>query len=99
MGQIRSAASEFLLERLRRHWIDFIEHRNVLTHLKPIEGSQLTFLESAAAVATHDHLLPTLTGITYFVCHQVSYDLVETPAAGVVRPNLWDELKYEIGLY
>jgi hypothetical protein len=99
MREIQPMMPEIPWERLRKHWIDFPDRRNVLTHLKTAEGGQISFQDSADIAKLQGDLLDTIIGISHFVCHEVSTELSDDTGQ-VVRSGLWDEqLWYEIQTY
>lgn len=82
-------------EALRRNWIRWVERRNVLTHVEPDEGSDMSFSDSAPYVRTWDQIRWTIVGITQFVCQEISQELQESrPAA--LRTDPWDYLRREV---
>jgi len=82
-------------EILRRNWIRWVERRNVLTHIKSEDPSEMSFSESAEQVRTWDQIKDTVLGITQFVCQEISQELQESrPQA--LRMDPWSYLLPEV---
>ncbi|MDH3010074.1 hypothetical protein [Gordonia alkanivorans] len=62
--------------RLQRHWVDFVDRRNVLTHIRADTGG-MTFAEATVQSKAWQHLKLTVEGITHFVCQAISGYLYE----------------------
>lgn len=97
MVAIRQLTPAHQYERLRKHWIGFVSHRNALTHVAPKAG-QPRFSDAVNVARASEHVAPTVLGITSFVFEMISTEL-SGPASGAVYPGLWDQLKYEIGAF
>jgi len=97
MAEARSVLQEYEWEQLRRHWIGFIEARNALTHVAPVTG-KLKFTDSRDRARNWEDVRLTVFGITQFVCLEVSGELTSS-ASRCVRPDSWEELTWELGLY
>lgn len=98
MAAIRHTTPEYQYERLRKHWIGFIEHRNALTHVAPSAG-KTRFSDSVRIACDSDHVNPTVMGVTNFVFQKVSQELAG-PAGRAVRSGLWEQiLRYEVGAF
>lgn len=77
-----------LWERLGRHWVPWVDWRNVLTHVRPAEGAGHTFSESAELLQTWERIELTMLGITQFVCQEISQELLDSvPPA--LRTDPW----------
>jgi hypothetical protein len=98
MAAIRHTTPEYQYERLRKHWIGFIEHRNALTHVAPSAGKP-RFSDSVRIACASDHVVPTVMGVTNFVFQKISQELMG-PSGKSVRSGLWEHvLRYEIGAF
>lgn len=96
MGEARRHMPLQLWERLGRHWVPWVEWRNVLTHVQPTEGAGYTFGESAELLRTWERIELTVLGITQFVCQEISQEMLESiPPA--LRTDPWERyLRREI---
>jgi len=75
--------------RLHRHWSDFVDRRNVLTHVRA-DGGNMTFVEAADQTRSWQQLKLTVDGITLFVCQAISRQLYnEVPPA--VHGDPWEK--------
>lgn len=83
-----------IFSRLSSNFARWVGRRNVLTHVKPAEDGT-TFADSAALVRTWDQIEFTVTGITQFICQEVSLELFDS-VPGALRTDPWDYLKREI---
>jgi len=85
-----------LCDRLTRHWVPWVDRRNILTHVIPTEHSARTFGESAEEVRTWEQIEMTVLGITQFICQQVSQEMLDSiPSA--LRGDPWEHyLRREI---
>ncbi len=93
----RFTAPQEVLTRIQQNWDSrFVDHRNVLTHLRIDQGA-LTFTAAAAKASTLDHIRLTLEGITQFVCQAVSARLYESRPRDL-NGNPWESyLLRELG--
>ncbi|PJK23864.1 hypothetical protein [Mycolicibacterium goodii] len=96
MSEARRHMPLQLWERLVRHWVPWVEWRNVLTHVRPTEGAGYTFGESAELLQSWERIEFTIVGITQFVCQEISQELLDViPPA--LRTDPWESyLRREI---
>lgn len=96
MSEARRHMPLQLWERLRRHWVTWVDWRNVLTHVQQGEDAGYTFSESAELLRTWERIELTMLGITQFVCQEISQELLgSVPPA--LRTDPWESyLRREI---
>lgn len=77
-GRDAATGTLHIWDRLRTNWVNWVDRRNVLTHVRPGEDAGSTFAENAAQVRTWHQIELTVLGITQFMCQEVSLELLES---------------------
>jgi hypothetical protein len=75
----------------------FADQRNTLSHIADKPGKP-RFIEVKELARDWDQIRLTVSGVTYLLCAEVAGELTES-AARAVRPETWDELKWEVMVY
>jgi hypothetical protein len=95
--EVRHAAPDHLGREIGRHFEPFADQRNTLSHIADKPGKP-RFIDVKELARDWDQIRLTVSGVTYFLCAEVAGELTES-AARVVRPETWDELKWEVRVY
>jgi hypothetical protein len=95
--EVRQAAPASLGGRIGRHFEPFADRRNTLSHVADMPGRP-RFVDVKELAREWDQIYLTIKGITYFICIEIANELTGS-AARIVRPETWDELKWEVMVY
>ncbi|MCZ7424106.1 hypothetical protein O7607_30405 [Micromonospora sp. WMMA1949] len=96
MREAKPQAPLHVWDRLRGNWMDWVDRRNILTHVKPGEDSTSTFEDNAAQVRTWYEIHLTVLGITQFICQEVSLELQESVPPGLRNNDPWEYLQHDV---
>ena len=97
MAELKPLMAPYTWADLNKHWRDFIEKRNALTHVGAIAGRQ-RFADCADSATDWEKVRPTVLGLTHFICQQVSRELEESDM-GVVHAGIWDTMQWDLYVY
>ncbi|MFF7717125.1 hypothetical protein [Streptomyces sp. NPDC007988] len=92
--ECRYSVPDHLGRRLSQHFEHFAEQRNTLSHIADKPGKP-RFINVIGQARDWNQIRLTITGITQFLCAQVSLELTES-ASRAIRAETWDELVWEL---
>jgi hypothetical protein len=95
--ECRYAVPEYLGVRLSKHFENFTQTRNALSHVADLMGCP-RFVDVTDGAREWDQIRLTVLGITQFLGLQVSAELGGS-ASRAVRSETWDELQWELSAY
>ncbi|WP_448072470.1 hypothetical protein [Georgenia yuyongxinii] len=95
--EARLVLPELEFNKLQRHFLvnDFVSTRNTLSHVAP-DPDKPTFVDLVDVARTWDDVAPTVSGVTQFVCQQISNEL---HGSREVDPSLWDRIRWDLEVY
>lgn len=95
--EVRHATPDHLGGQIGRHFEPFAERRNTLSHVADVPNKP-RFIDVKDLARDWAEIRLTIAGITYFLCLEISGELTDA-AERVVRPETWDELKWEVMVF
>ncbi|MBM2617887.1 hypothetical protein JIG36_20225 [Actinoplanes sp. LDG1-06] len=93
---VRRGLPEHVGKQIGRHFTQFAERRNTLSHIANKAG-QRSFAEVREDAREWEQIRLTIMGITQFLCSQIAVDLTES-ASRAVREETWEELIWQLAL-
>lgn len=92
--EVRRILPEHMGRLIGKHFSQFAERRNTLSHVAEMPG-RLRFVDVKEQARDWSQVRLTILGVTQFLCSQIALELTES-ASRVVREGTWDDLKWEL---
>jgi hypothetical protein len=95
--EVRRILPEHMGTLIGRHFSQFAERRNTLSHVADMPGRP-RFVDVKEQARDWSQVRLTIMGITQFLCSQIALELTES-ASRAIRSGTWDELIWELVIF
>jgi hypothetical protein len=94
---VRRILPEHMGTLIGRHFSQFAERRNTLSHVADMPGRP-RFVDVKEEAREWSQIRLTIMGITQFLCSHIALDLAES-ASSAIREETWEELIWELVMF